>query len=126
MSVIVFLLLFELIMIIICDLAANIQSILEKMYKDWFNKNLVAIPGGIFGNCSACIFRNAKPYCAKMNCSYCGDDFVETVYWVSEKYYPVNAWPELSKFFDSTNIKDVMDISGEAAKMAILKKQRTR
>lgn len=29
MSVIVFLLLFELIMIIICDLAANIQSIIE-------------------------------------------------------------------------------------------------
>ena len=98
----------------------------EQSKKDWFDKNLVAIPGGIFGNCSACAFRNIKPYCAKMNCSYCGDDFVETVYWVPARNYSVNAWPELSKFFDSTNIKDVMDISGEAAKMAILKKQKTR
>ena len=100
------------------------KSIQEKT--DWFNKNFVAIPSGVFGNCSACFFRNIKPYCAKLDCSYCDKDTIETVCWQSTHHYTATAWPELSDFFSSTSVPDVIDISRAVVKQAMLKREHDK
>lgn len=35
---------------------------------NWFENNMVAIPGGLFGNCSACCLRNMGKFCEKIQC----------------------------------------------------------
>ena len=37
---------------------------------NWFEENFVAIPCGVFGNCSACCFRNLSKelFCKKLEC----------------------------------------------------------
>ena len=37
---------------------------------NWFEDNFVAIPSGVFGNCSACCFRNLSKelFCKKLEC----------------------------------------------------------
>ena len=100
----------------------------EKQYqekKDWFNENFVANPCGVLGNCSACVFRNAKQYCAKMSCSYSDyNDNIETVYWTQKYGYGIIGWPSLAQWFESTPVTDVLNISEDAIRTAIIKQQR--
>lgn len=91
---------------------------------DWFNKNIVAIPAGPVGNCSACMFRNTKSYCAKMDCGLLEADTIETFYWKPVNNYNVVAWPELYEFFSSTRVQDIMDIS--RGMMAKIKQEHSK
>ena len=98
--------------------------------QDWLKNNLVAVPCGVVGNCSACIFRNSQNFCAKMSCSYFDNDtdFIETVYW---RGVQTNAnlaiWSELVNWFDSTTPSEIRRLSYLVMKNAVLDKmQKTR
>lgn len=101
-----------------------------KYKKNWFKNNLVAIPAGIVGNCSACVFRNAPAYCKNMACTYYDGehDFIESVYWRSvQTYANVSMWPELRIFFDTTPVQKIRDISNDIMTKSVLEKiQKSR
>ena len=93
--------------------------------ENWFKDNLIAIPGGVVGNCSACVFRNYQKYCAKMSCTYFDNDadFIESVYWRSvETHANIATWAELVDWFNTTDARKIMDISGDIAKKSVLEK----
>ena len=94
--------------------------------ENWFKDNLIAIPGGVVGNCSACIFRDLPKYCAKMSCTYLDNksDFMESVYWCAKKGVNANiaTWPELVNWFNTTESRKIMEISGDIAKKSVLEK----
>ena len=97
--------------------------------QDWLKNNLVAVPCGVVGNCSACIFRNSQNFCAKMSCSYFDNDtdFIETVYWTSIQAKNVMSWTELADWFNSTPPKEIRQVSYAVMKNAVLDKmQKTR
>ena len=96
--------------------------------KNWFKDNLTAIPGGVVGNCSACVFRNAPLYCAKMSCTYFDNesDFIETVYWRgAQTHANIATWTELRKWFDTTPPREIMNISNEVL-FATVSAQKSR
>ena len=93
--------------------------------REWFAKNLNAVPSGVIGNCSACIFRDAPNYCAKMSCTYFDNDtdFIETVYWRgTQTHANLATWPELRNWFAATPSRRIMDISGDIVKQSVMKK----
>ena len=97
----------------------------ERKGQDWFENNFTAVPGGIVGNCSACVFRNAPKYCNKMICTYVdlsGDsDVIESVYWVArETHANVGEWTELREFFDKVPKNRVRVISNDIMTRAVL------
>ena len=95
--------------------------------KNWFAKNLIAIPGGVVGNCSACVFRNYQKYCAKMSCTYFDNDadFIESVYWRSvETHANIATWLELVNWFNTTDARKIMDISKAVLTKAVLENRR--
>ena len=97
-----------------------------KYKKDWFVKNLTAVPSGVVGNCSACVFRNAPKYCAKMSCTYCDSetDYMETDYWrANEMHANLATWPELRQWFESTPSRKIMDISNDVLTNEVLKQK---
>ncbi|MBQ6736812.1 MAG: hypothetical protein IJQ90_05015 [Alphaproteobacteria bacterium] len=101
-----------------------------KYKKNWFKNNLVAIPAGVFGNCSACVFRNAIAYCKNMACTYYDgeNDFIESVYWRGVQTNAiVGMWPELRNFFDTTPAPRIREISNDIMTKSVLEKiQKTR
>ena len=98
--------------------------------KNWFKSNLVAIPAGIAGNCSACVFRNALAYCKNMSCTYydCEHDFIESVYWCgTQTHANIGMWTELRNFFDTTPSPQIREISNEIVTTSVLEKiQKSR
>lgn len=99
-----------------------------KYKKDWFAKNLVAVPCGVVGNCSACVFCDAPLYCAKMSCTYFDNesDFIETVYWRgAQTHANLAMWAELRKWFDTTPPREIMNISNEVL-FATVSAQKSR
>lgn len=95
--------------------------------QNWFENNFTAVPGGIVGNCSACVFRNAPVYCAKMSCTYFDrdGDYIETVYWrANEMHANLATWPELRNWFCTTPPRKIMDISQNVARAAVLNKMQ--
>ena len=97
----------------------------HKHQETWFKNNLIAIPGGIVGNCSACIFRNTPMYCAKMSCTYLDNDadFIESVYWRGAKTYAsISMWPELVDWFNTTPSRKIMEISNDVMKKSVREK----
>lgn len=93
--------------------------------QNWFANNLVAIPAGVTGNCSACIFRDAPMYCAKMSCTYLDNDadFIISVYWRAVKTYAnIAMWPELVNWFDTTPPRKIMKISNDILRKCVQEK----
>ena len=103
-----------------------------KYPKNWFKHNLIPVPTGTTGgNCSACIFRNNKPYCEMMSCTYIDmsdeSDYIESVYWIgSETHANIGMWPELRKFFDTMPKQRLRDISGDIMTKAVLLKTKEK
>lgn len=101
-----------------------------KHFKNWFKNNLYAIPAGIVGNCSACLFRNAPGYCKNMACTYYDSkhDLIESVYWISAQTHAnVSMWPELRNFFDAMPPQRIRDVSNDIMTQSVTEKiQKTR
>lgn len=102
-----------------------------KYPKNWFKYNLVAVPAGVRGNCSACVFRNAPGYCKNMSCTYIADGDIDTmisVYWLArETHANVSLWAEFRNWFDSISTQRVRDISNDVMTMAVKRElEKTR
>lgn len=97
-----------------------------KYPKNWFKNNLIAIPCGVIGNCSACIFRSSS-YCDKMICTYIdeGVDNLMSVYWVgTQTHANIGMWSELVKFFNTVPKYRIREISYDIMKLAVLKQSQ--
>lgn len=97
----------------------------KKEKQNWFKNNFVAVPAGVTGNCSACIFRSAPGYCKNMACTYYDgeNDFIESVYWVGvQTHASVGMWTELRNFFDTTPSQKIRDISNDIMTKSVLEK----
>ena len=95
-----------------------------KYPKNWFKNNIVAIPCGVTGNCSACIFRGTD-YCDKMVCTYLdeGLDNLMSVYWVGvQTHANIALWPELVDFFNTVPKYRIRKISNDIMKATVLKR----
>ncbi len=95
-----------------------------KYPKNWFKHNLIAVPAGTRGNCSACVFRNALVYCKNMACTYVDfsvePEIIRSVYWVSrDTNAHVSLWTELRDFFDKTPTQRIRDISNDVMRRAV-------
>ena len=98
-----------------------------KYPKNWFKNNIIAVPGGITGNCSACIFRGMDSYCDKMICTYLdeGTDNMVSVYWIgTETHANIALWPELVNFFNTVPKYRIREISYGVMKSAVLKQSQ--
>ena len=96
-----------------------------KYPKNWFKNNLIAVPGGFAGNCSACIFRGTK-YCFEkyLVCTYLkeGTDGVISVHWVGgETHANIAMWTELVNFFNNTPKHRIRQISNDIMTAVVLK-----
>ncbi len=97
---------------------------MKKLEKaDWFNDNFKPIKCGPLGNCSACVFRNIKPYCIKLTCSYLDLYNLHSFYWVSKLRINTIIPEDVREFFDTTEKEDIQEIVLKAMKQAIIKKQ---
>ena len=95
-----------------------------KYLKSWFKHNLIAVPAGTCGNCSACVFRNAPKYCKNMACTYVDfsvdPEIIESVYWVArDTHANVSLWTELREFFDATPRQKFRDVSNDIMTRAV-------
>ena len=97
-----------------------------KYPKNWFKNNIIAIPAGVTGNCSACIFRETN-YCDKMVCTYLdeGVDNLMSVYWVGlETHANIALWPDLINFFRTVPKYRIREISYNIMMATLLKKSQ--
>ena len=102
----------------------------HKYHKNWFENNFMAIPAGIVGNCSACVFRNAPVYCKNMACTYYDSeqDFIESVYWLTrETHANILLWTEFRNWVASVPTQRIRGISNEVMSAAVKKElEKTR
>jgi hypothetical protein len=86
---------------------------------NWFNNNFKAVPtNNPLGNCSACVFRNFKPYCLKVSCSYLDMHKINSIYWESKNNLGFIGAHEMYDFFNNTDRHDIKEISIQAMKTA--------
>lgn len=93
---------------------------------DWFNKNFTPIRSGPMGDCSACVFRNIKPYCLKLTCSYLDIYDLHSFYWTSKLRLNTVIPKEVCDFFDTTEKEDIKEMAIKSMKQALIKKNIER
>ena len=106
---------------------------MEKTYKypkNWFKHNVIPVPTGLAGgNCSACLFRDNRPFCEKLACVYIDtrgkEDYIESVYWrARDTHAHIGMWPELVNFFNAIPKQRMRDMSNDIMTKAVLSKKK--
>ena len=84
------------------DVTASIANGVFNSAK-WLRDNLIPVPAGGVGNCSACVFRGTN-YCKSIS-PYClyfdrNTNSIQYVNWISKGYYAnVGMWTEFAELF---------------------------
>lgn len=102
-----------------------------------FCEKVVAIPtGSLFGNCSACVFRNIELYCEKLRpaCSLLpydeNDPIYGTVYWDTvfggDAYNMVGCHPSIwaKNFFEHTPVERIRKIAAKKVYDALVQEKQ--
>ena len=96
-----------------------------------FSDKVKPVPtGSLFGNCSACVFRNIETYCKTLGpvCSYISpddEDLYGTVYWETkysgDAYGFVGGHPPVwgERFFERNSISRIQKIAGQMVRDAL-------
>ena len=92
----------------------------------WFNDNFTANPRDTICDCSACVFRNTKPYCLSMSCFCLDVHDIHTFYWTSQLRLGLVIPEDVYNFFKDTDKQDIKQISINSMKKALTKKTKTR
>jgi hypothetical protein len=70
-----------------------------------------------FGNCSACMFRNAPKLCAKLTCSCGADGNYAQAYWMPRRGFGLSS--ELVKWFTETREETIKQLSSQILQQAL-------
>lgn len=92
---------------------------------NWFEENFVAIPCGVFGNCSACCFRNLSKelFCKKLTCV--DERCCHFVFWVTknpgQQRELLMGLPskDMTEWFCKTSVRRAQEITGDMINKAL-------
>lgn len=93
----------------------------------WFNETFIPIKRGPMGDCSSCVFRNTRNLCLKLTCWYLDIYNMNTFSWTSKLRMTNGVIPEdVYNFFNTTDKETIKEISLNAIKQALIKKNNVK